>query len=180
MALGQMIKTWFRGFKKQDLPVKFRQTGDLTVRLAVSDDIRALLEIERDVFTEIPWTFSHFQHEISENPRAAFIVAEKSGKILGYIGLRWNLSLTDFHISNFVVRKSAQNAGIGSQLLSDAQDLARGLKISHLTLEVSRPDLKAQGFYRKRGFESARILTAYYDDGRDAVEMEKDLDLDGA
>jgi ribosomal-protein-alanine N-acetyltransferase len=178
VGLLQTIKTWFLGLRKQGLPLRARRFGELNYRLANKDDIESLLEIERDVFEEIPWTYSHFQHEISDNPRATFIVAESSEQILGYIGLRWNLPHTEFHISNFVVRKSQQNTGIGSQLLIIAEELASNLKISHLTLEVSRPDFKAQGFYRKRGFESARVLAAYYNDGRDALEMEKELTLE--
>jgi ribosomal-protein-alanine N-acetyltransferase len=177
-----MIKTWFQGLRfksrNQQLPHPSVQSNGLNFRFAASDDIRSLLDIERDVFEALPWTFSYFQHEISGNSRAVFIVSENSEKILGYIGLRWNRSLTDFHISNFAVRKAFQNKGIGSQLLKAAEDLSSYLKITHLTLEVSRPDLTAQGFYRKRGFESARILTAYYNDGRDAIEMEKELKLE--
>ena len=176
MVLWQMIKTWFHLADKglEDL-IKFDSVNGVSYRFAKREDIKDLLEIERDVYEEIPWTYSHFYHEIVESHYAAFIVAEQKLKLIGYIGMRWDRKLTDFHVSNFIVRRNVQLQGIGSRLLFHGEELARSLKILRLTLEVDRANLKAQAFYRKHGFDSARIIEKYYSNGDDALEMEKEL-----
>lgn len=68
-------------------------------RLADRVDIVALLAIERDVYNgDIPWTFSHFEHEIVKNDEAFFIVAEISGSVIGFIELE-SITMVKMHIS---------------------------------------------------------------------------------
>lgn len=177
MGLWQMIKTWFHRSKKSSevSDFKFKNAKTVDFRFATEADIKQLLAVEREVYEEIPWTASHFKHEINENRYACFIVAEESGIILGYIGLRWDRKHTDFHISNFIVRKTEQGQGLGSELFDNALELSKILEISKMSLEVALENRGAQGFYRKRGFESERILSHYYSDGNDALEMLKEI-----
>jgi ribosomal-protein-alanine N-acetyltransferase len=171
-----MIKTWFHAFKPSEIsPLSFKNSPEMSFRFAGEEDIKDLLSVERDVYEDIPWTASHFKSEIVTNRFSTFIVAESSQIIKGYIGLRWDRKFSNLHISNFIVMKSWQHKGIGTQLFDYALEFAKINGIGKMSLEVGRDNQEAQGFYRKRGFESIQILESYYADGSDAVEMEKVL-----
>jgi ribosomal-protein-alanine N-acetyltransferase len=145
-------------------------------RTATRADVKELLAIERDVYDgAVPWTATHFTREIENNPEAVFIVAERNKQLVGFIGLRVWLMREELHITNFAVATSRQHQGIGRGLMAQALELAQNLNAKKLSLETPRDNLVAQGFYRKQGFEAIEIRMAYYDDGKDALTMEKQL-----
>ena len=58
-----------------EIELENKQNG-VAYRFAQRIDIVDMLAIERDVYDgEVPWTFSHFEHEIVQNENAFFIVA---------------------------------------------------------------------------------------------------------
>ena len=76
--LKTLLTTTFKGFSgKKFNPRRYLEMADIELehdregvhyRLADRVDIVALLAIERDVYNgDIPWTFSHFEHEIVKN-----------------------------------------------------------------------------------------------------------------
>jgi len=151
----------------------------LTYRLAVREDIVDMLAIERDVYEgEVPWTFSHFDHEIVQSNQSFFMVAEnEAGKVIAFIGLRLGqgLRINEAHITNIAVGSDYQRKGIASHMIRELVKIASQLGKEELTLEARRDNTLAQGLYRKQGFETKKILPAYYDDGGDAVLMAKSL-----
>lgn len=178
MALLATIKNWFRGanhLRNRALSVE-TVAGGVEYRLATLEDIPTFLAIERNVYQgESPWTYSHFAREITGSPLSFFLVAVKNSVIIGFIGVRASLRLTDFHISNFAVLLDEQKQGVGSKLMQQIEKLARESGGKVLSLETPRANQDAQGFYRKFGFETKEILTGYYETGVDAVTMEKQL-----
>ncbi|MDR0200461.1 MAG: ribosomal protein S18-alanine N-acetyltransferase [Streptococcaceae bacterium] len=176
MAILSRIRTWFSKFDlRQFLPVLTSKDG-IDFEMAERSDIQDLLAIERDVYAgTVPWTYTHFVREIENNPNAVFLVAKKSNHTVGFIGLRVMLYAKELHVTNLAVKTSMQQQGIGDSLLQQAVRVAANLNLGKITLETPRVTDGAQGFYRKEGFESTQILASYYDDGRDAVTMEKKL-----
>ena len=145
-------------------------------RLAERSDIVEMLAIERDVYEgEIPWTFSHFEHEIVQNDNAFFVTAESNHKVIGFIGTRVNPPGNQVHITNLAVSTAYQGKGIGSSLVKQLVTLMGLLGKSQMTLEVHRSNTKAQGIYRRLGFSTEKIISKYYEDGDDAVWMVKEL-----
>ncbi|MDU0397650.1 N-alpha-acetyltransferase RimI [Lactococcus lactis] len=174
--LKTLLTTTFKGFSgKKFNPRRYLEMADIELehdregvhyRLADRVDIVALLAIERDVYNgDIPWTFSHFEHEIVKNDEAFFIVAEISGSVIGFIGTRINHHGQDAHITNLAVFKAFQGQQIASTLIEQLIVLMSALGKNEMTLEVRRDNTKAQGLYRRQGFVTDKLLPEYYEDG---------------
>lgn len=184
--LKMLLTTTFKEFRNKGFnPRRYLEMADVELehdkdgvhyRLAERADIVAMLAIERDVYNgDIPWTFSHFEHEIVKNNDAFFVVAEISGSVVGFIGTRINHKGADAHITNLAVFKAFQGRKIASTLISQLVQLMSLLGKNEMTLEVRRDNTRAQGLYRRQGFETNKLLPKYYEDGGDAIWMVKKL-----
>lgn len=145
------------------------------LREITPDDIKDLLSIEREVYAgELPWTRSAFLSELSSKNPHLYILAEKEGKTIGFIGCR----VIDFdgHVTNVAVAAKGQGKGLGMYLLEEAFQFSKNQECTRMSLEVRLSNKHAQSVYRKAGFISSKITPSYYDDGEDALEMIKPLD----
>ena len=179
--LKTLLENMFKGFEPRRYlnmdEVDFKSNIEgVDYRLAERKDIVDMLAIERDVYDgEVPWTFSHFEHEIKTNDLAIFLTAEADGKIIGFIGARVVPEKNSVHLSNLGVFITYQRQGIGSNLVKRLAELMRQLGLDSLTLEVKRNNLPAQAMYRKLGFETKEILPGYYENKLDGLWMVKQL-----
>ena len=164
-----------RYLKMDEIELENKQNG-VAYRFAQRIDIVDMLAIERDVYDgEVPWTFSHFEHEIVQNENAFFIVAEIDQKVVGFIGARVTDKGKKIHLSNLAVLKKNQNHGIATTLIKQIVRLSKHLGKMQMTLEVRRDNTKAQGLYRRNGFQTEHFMPSYYEDGGDAIWMIKKL-----
>ena len=142
---------------------------DLIVRLAEERDIIPMAEMDILCFSA-PWSEESFRKEITENRLAFYIVAEISGRMVGYAGL-WSI-VDEGHITNVAVHPDFRRKGIGEALISVLLNhtLEKGI-LSH-TLEVRASNDPAISLYLKFGFEPAGLRKNYYEDnGEDAIIM---------
>jgi ribosomal protein S18 acetylase RimI-like enzyme len=65
--------------------------------------------------------------------------------------------------------------GLGTRLLEACEAGARKRGHVRMLLEVRADHQAATRFYRQRGYRDARRLTGYYEDGADALRLEKAL-----
>ncbi|GFH40672.1 ribosomal-protein-alanine acetyltransferase [Lactococcus insecticola] len=182
--MKQLIHDIFKKFELTDFR-KYQTFDDVDVdmvidstryRISEREDIVSFLAIERDVYAgDTPWTFSHFEHEITINEHATFLTAESAGKIVGFVGARVSPEHQSVHLSNLAVSSNFQKQGIGSTLVKTMAELMRQLGVATLTLEVKRDNLPAQAMYRKLGFATTEILPQYYDNKLDGLWMVKQL-----
>ena len=95
------------------------------------------------------------------------------GRIVGYAGM-W-LVADEAHITTIAVRNEARSRGFGELLLASLIDLAYGLGIRWVTLEVRVSNNIAQRLYRKYGFRNSGLRKRYYsDNNEDAAIMTTD------
>lgn len=157
------------------------------------EDIPTVAVIERLVYSR-PWPMEAYRYEILENPRSHYYVARlKEGKgkraqgfravlrraiagpetdesLLGYGGL-W-LMIDEAHISTLAVHTKWQGRGIGELLLATLITKAVELDAAYITLEVRVSNQRAQGLYKKYGFQPSGLRKRYYsDNNEDAVIM---------
>ncbi|MFV0556842.1 MAG: GNAT family N-acetyltransferase [Lactovum sp.] len=178
MVSWQMIRTWFRLTKKNKDKIQeqlFFQVDDFTYHFAEKEDIEALLEVEQDIYEELPWNYQHFYREIVENPQASFILAKKEEEAVAYIGMNWHKKYCIFNISNFVVKTNYQSQGLGSCLLNYALEFSKILEIFSVNLKVDQDNQKAKVFYQYHGFKYQKTIENYYNNGHTAIEMRKEL-----
>lgn len=138
-------------------------------RLMTIKDIPSVVKIEEESFAT-PWTEEIFEHEMTGNNYAHYIVATYEEEVIGHCGM-W-IVLDECHITNIAVLKEYRGHGIGEQLLRESVALCLELAVKSMTLEVRVSNEVAQNMYRKLGFQDGGIRKKYYtDDREDALVM---------
>nr|WP_285852004.1 ribosomal protein S18-alanine N-acetyltransferase [Sporosarcina luteola] len=133
------------------------------------EDIPAVVEIEQEAFAT-PWTQEVFEHEMTGNDYAHYIVAVSDDEVIGHCGM-W-VVLDESHITNVAVRTHMRGYGIGEALMRKAMELCKANDVRLMTLEVRVSNHTAQNLYRKLGFQDGGIRKNYYtDDHEDALVM---------
>ena len=164
------------------MQVILKQIGDCILRRCELSDIIPVMEIN---LRTLPEHYSDYFYEslLQELPES-FIVAEISGKIIGYIMCKIEHGFSNFkklgfvkkgHVVSIAVIDEHRRKGFGSVLVDEA---LKGVKIrqcSELYLEVRCSNTDAVRLYEKLGFSIIQRLKAYYRDGEDAYVMAIEL-----
>jgi ribosomal-protein-alanine N-acetyltransferase len=95
-------------------------------------------------------------------PIAGFIVAEADSRGHG-------------HIITIDVIASARRSGVGSLLLSAAEDRLRAARCRAVELETAVDNLSALSFYKRHAYSVIKTFPRYYSNGVDALVLQKDL-----
>lgn len=164
-------------FKKKQYSPKEPVIDGITylVREITSEDIKQLLQVERLVYAgKLPWTKSAFLSEIYSRFKHLYLCISHEARIIGFIGIR--IFREDGHITNVAVIPEYQGHGIGSFLIQEIEAYARKQQCDILSLEVRIGNRDAQRLYRKMGFVSRTVKSAYYNEtNEDALDMVKYL-----
>ena len=165
-----------------NMQVILKQIGDCILRRCELNDIIPVMEIN---LRTLPEHYSdYFYESLLEELPEAFIVAEISGKIIGYIMCKMEHGFSNFkklgfvkkgHVVSVAVIDEYRHKGFGSVLVDE---VIKGVKIrqcSELYLEVRCSNNDAVRLYEKLGFFILQRLKAYYRDGEDAYVMAIDF-----
>lgn len=144
---------------------------DLIIREAEIKDVDAMAELDKLCFA-VPWSRQSFYSEITQNPRAIYIVCEngETGEIAGYAGL-WVI-LDEGHITNVAVRPTYRRHHIASRMLEMLLSCAESCGVTAETLEVRRSNNAAISLYTGFDFHKEGVRNGYYEDNNeDALIM---------
>ena len=168
----------------ENMQVILKQIGNCILRRSELGDIIPVIEIN---LKTLPEHYSdYFYESLLEELPEAFIVAEISGKIVGYIMCKMEHGFSNFkklgfvkkgHVVSVAVIDEHRGKGFGSVLVNEA---IKGVKIrqcSELYLEVRCSNNDAVRLYEKLGFSTIQRLKAYYRDGEDAYVMAIELTI---
>ena len=133
-------------------------------------DLDQVMELEKAIFPS-PWRRSFFLSDINR-PQGLSVVAEEDGVILGY-AVAWGTEET--HLANLAVSEFERCKGVGGKLLDEVIAFARRSKANSLYLEVRVSNAVARKFYSERGFVPTYLRKGYYENGEDAVIMEREV-----
>ncbi len=132
-------------------------------------DAPAVAALEADTFAH-PWKLADFEHEMTDNPVAFYLVAEEDGVFQGFAGAHFIFE--EGHITNVAVHKSARGRGLGRLLMEHLMQLASNLGVQYITLEVRASNAPAISLYKSLGFFKVSTRPRYYEDnGEDALLM---------
>ena len=146
---------------RHDIPILIR-------RMTLSD-VDAVHAIETATF-RTPWSRADFEHEMTKNPCARYLVAETDGRIAAFAGA--HIILDEGHITNIAVSPDRRRMGYGEKVTRALMQLSADSGMRFLTLEVRRSNLPAQSLYHKLGFVDVGYRKRYYEDNReDALIM---------
>ena len=128
-------------------------------------DIAGIVPLERELFTEDPWTAEAFWAELALGSARSYVVAEgPDGALLGYAGLSCPSPArgADAEVMTLAVAPSAQGAGVGRSLLEALRVTAVERGAGRLLLEVRADNAAARALYTAAGFEQVATRPAYY------------------
>ncbi|QOX79339.1 ribosomal protein S18-alanine N-acetyltransferase [Trichlorobacter lovleyi] len=143
----------------------------IRIRPMAESDLDLVLRIEQTCFPRA-WTRAHFHAEIGSE-RATPVVAELDGRVAGYLCL--TVLLDEAEILDLAVDPACRRSGIGAALLVWACDEAVRQGATLLRLEVRATSAPAIALYERFGFVRNGVRKAYYEQGVDALLMDKNL-----
>lgn len=145
---------------------------DFIIREMSFDDIPAIMKLEKQLFDD-PWPESVFLDDISALTRYP-VVVQADNEIIGYAVL-W-AKPEEGHLTNIAVAEKYQRKNIAKKLLYHILELAAGLKLARIVLEVRLSNRPAISLYESFGFEQGEIREGYYyNPVEDCLIMKKDI-----
>ncbi|CDI06232.1 ribosomal protein S18-alanine N-acetyltransferase [Candidatus Nitrosotenuis uzonensis] len=160
------------------MQIILRQVGDYIIRRCDLSDLIPVMEIN---LKTLPEHYSDYFYEslLAEMPEA-FLVAEKNGKLVGYIMCKTEYGFSNFkklgfvkkgHVVSVAVLEEHRRFGLGRAIIEEAINGAKSKRCDELYLEVRCSNNDAVRLYEKIGFVIKQRLKAYYRDGEDAFLM---------
>ena len=98
-----------------------------------------------------------------------FLVAKRSGRIVGYIVT--GVGSRKAEIISIAVDPEYRNVGVGKALILHAIDKLRELGVGRLELTVRKTSTAAIRLYRRFGFCPLKTIAHYYQDDGDGLRM---------
>ncbi|MEM1508843.1 MAG: ribosomal protein S18-alanine N-acetyltransferase [Thermofilaceae archaeon] len=154
--------------------------AEYAIRTFRPEDLDEVIKVNRE---NLPENYPPFFFKLHyENFPQAFIVAESSGKIVGYVMCRVETGKLytkqdvgrQGHIVSIAVIPEMRGKGIGTKLMKRAMEsLYQVYGVEEYYLEVRVSNMPAINLYTKLGFEKIKTLKSYYLNGEDAYLMAK-------
>ena len=147
---------------------------EIRLRDVRKNDLEALHRLDQACFEPgIAYTEGQLDYFLSR-PNASGVVAEVDGALAGFaIAHR---SGPQGHLVTIDVASGHRRGGVGRALM---REIVRRLEeggARRIRLEVDLRNAAAIRFYQRHGFEKGRRLRGYYGDGRDGLEMVRELE----
>ncbi len=145
----------------------------MRVRLATTDDLDALVQLENNFPTD-RLNRASFRHLLHHGHADVWVV--ENGKVLaGNAVVLYRRGAKTARLYSLVVHPSRQRRGIARALLTAAEAAAADRGWGELRLEVRPDNTAAIAFYRNHDYRVWGKLSAFYEDGTDALRMHKRL-----
>ena len=139
-------------------------------RRMTAGDLDAVMAIERSIYAH-PWTRGNFSDSLTAGYHCWIV--ECGRDIAGYTVVA--VAAEEAHLLNLSIAGPLQRRGLGRELLSFVQKLARDYAARSILLEVRPSNVAALALYAAAGFAEAGVRKGYYPDGdgrEDAVVLE--------
>ena len=138
------------------------------VRIMRAEDLPRVAAIERAAFTS-PWKEDTFRTLLGR-PGAELMVLELPHEgVVGYT-VMWCIR-DQGELANIGIDERHRGRGLGGLLLDRAIDVAAGLGVRSLYLEVRESNERARRMYAERGFEEIGVRRDYYDAPREDARV---------
>jgi ribosomal-protein-alanine N-acetyltransferase len=173
------------------IETNFSYNGGVTyiVREYQPADFEALWKLDQACFAPgIAYSRRELMTYIAR--RSAFTLlaqrADESGRILHSADVIGGFITADLgrtrngHIITIDVAESARRSGVGSLLLSSAEDRLRQAGCDEVRLETAVDNVGALAFYKRHQYFLTRTVPQYYANGLDAFVLKKELRSQGA
>jgi len=148
--------------------------ASVRLRRAMASDLPALLVLENASFTDHKLNERRLRHWISAG-NGILLLAMHGATLLGACLVLRRADSRAARLYSIAISSAARGQGLGGKLLHRAEALARAEGCLSMRLEVSAGNHVAIGLYQKRGYRIFGRKPGYYEDGHDALRMQKIL-----
>lgn len=164
------------------MQTELRKVGDYIFHRCEEKDIQSVIKINMNSLPE-HYSDYFFQSILRELPEA-FIVAEISNEVVGYVMCKIEYGFSNFrklgfvkkgHVVSIAVKETDRGKGVGKVLMEEAINGIVSRKSDEIYLEVRTSNNGAIKMYEKLNFQIKTKLRSYYRDGEDAFLMALDL-----
>ena len=132
----------------------------ITIRPYNLQDYRGMVEIlkEAGLYEETMDTERVYRNKITANPQS-ILVAIKNGEVIGCV-----VALTEWGplVFRLAVKKESQDKGLGSTLLTEAEEYLRKQYHSEVHVLVNEQDRDLKKWYEKHGYRAGNLYRWYY------------------
>lgn len=144
------------------------------IRAGEPRDLAALLAIETACFSTERISARQMRYFLTR-AKARLLVTEDPGQgsVYGYALVLLPALPRPARLYSLAVAPAWRGQGLADQLLARVVELARDARYDRLRLEVRAQADELIAWYGWRGFKLLRRLPGYYQEGADALKMEK-------
>jgi ribosomal protein S18 acetylase RimI-like enzyme len=151
-----------------------RPSAAISVRTARPADLSALLLLEETCFAGDRIAPRSFRRWLGAD-RALCLLAEQDRLAVAYGLVLLHHAGRVARLYSLAVAPAARGSGTGARLLDALEAAARARGYAVMRLEVAPGNAAALALYRRAGYRVIGRRRAYYEDGGDALRMEKPL-----
>ncbi|WP_193367292.1 GNAT family N-acetyltransferase [Pelagibius marinus] len=144
------------------------------IRPATPEDLSALFELEETSFSHDRISRRNFRHILNGANATTFVASDRQG-LCGYVTVLFRRGTGLGRIYSLAVARRCRGRGLGRKLLAAAEAACRERDCRALRLEVHPRNARARRLYRQAGYGVFGRYEKYYENGADAVRMEKPL-----
>lgn len=149
----------------------------LTIRPGISRDLDAIDAIENRSFAKDRFPRRNLAR-VLKSPAATFLFAEIDGRPAGYAMLLFRKGSRIARLYSIAVDPNFRGKGVADALLKACYPAATLRGAIRLRLELRPSNKPALRLYERAGFAPLERKSGYYDDGEDALRMERTLTAD--
>jgi ribosomal protein S18 acetylase RimI-like enzyme len=146
----------------------------LDIREAITPDIDELTKLEGAAFRSDRLSRRSLTR-LLQSPTAHLLVGRIGGRLAGYALVLTRHGTPFARLYSLAVAPDNLRRGIGGKLLEAAEAAARAAGAEGLRLEVRADNDAAIGLYARRGYRRIGQREAYYEDGGDALRLQRDF-----
>lgn len=143
------------------------------LRAARRADIAGLAALEA-LFPSDRLSRASFRHLLTRGHAGVWVWMEQD-RIVGDAVVLFRRGSRRARLYSLVTHPDYRGRGIGAQLLATAERAAQEQGCEHLTLEVRPDNAAALALYRRRGYVETGRRHGFYEDGSDALCLERPL-----
>lgn len=146
----------------------------IAVRRAGASDLHAVDRIEARSFAKDRFPRRNLARALKSGA-SLFLIAEFGGTPAGYAMILFRRGAAVARLYSIAVDPEYRGRGVAVTLLDEAAQAAAARGADRLRLEFRPSNAAAGRLYERAGFTLLERRPAYYDDGEDAIRMEKRL-----